>query len=416
MNRSIYTCLLWLILPLVPLKLLWRGIKQPEYRANWAERLGFYTLKLTQPVIWLHCVSVGETRAAEPLVKALLTEYPNHQILMTHGTPTGRATSLALFGDKVSSVYLPYDLPRFVARFLTHFKPVIGIILETELWFNLLHAAKQRDISMLQLNARLSEKSALGYAKLGNLTKQALLNLNEIAAQTAQDAERLTHLGALNVKVLGNIKFDICPPIEAQKLGEQLLALINSNNRLVFLAASTRDGEEAIILEAVKELDVMTVIVPRHPQRFDAVAALLQQRGLNFAKRSQLVQPVSADVKYILGDTMGEMFNYYAACDVALIGGSLLPFGAQNLIEAMASGKPVLIGEHSFNFKQIAEIAVASGAAWRFKDALALKQAIQALIDQPQKQREMGAAGVALCVASRGATAKNMDLIRPYLA
>ena len=447
MNRFIYTALLYLVLPLVPLKLYWRGFKQPEYRRHWAERFGFYSFKLMQPVIWLHCVSVGETRAAEPLVRALLQEYTDHQILITHGTPTGRETSKSLFadmslpnnalrdhallGNKVHSVYLPYDLPIFVRRFFNHFKPNIGVILETELWFNVLATAKQCNVSMLLVNARLSEKSAAGYARLGKLTEQAIQNIKFIAAQTEQDAGRFKRLGANNVAVLGNIKFDLTPPADKQMLGEQLRACIQALNKIgnpaIFLAASTREGEEIIILDAIKDLNMMTIIVPRHPQRFEAVATLLQSRELKFLRRSELktsnvpklldanVRDIQDKVQIILGDSMGEMYSYYAACDFALIGGSLLPYGSQNLIEAMASGKPVLVGEHTFNFKQVAEIAVAKCAAWRVKDAAEIKQAIQTLIADPHKQLEMGAVGVSLCKASTGATEKTMKLIRPYL-
>lgn len=426
MNRFVYTLLLWLVLPFVPLKLLWRGVKQPEYKQNWGERFGFYRLKPRLPVIWLHCVSVGETRAAEPLVNMLLAEYPNHQVLITHGTPTGRETSQALFGAKVSSVYLPYDLPLFVSRFLQHFKPVLGVILETELWFNLLHHAKKQHVPVMLVNARLSEKSALGYAKLGGLVKTALNSLAQISAQSEQDAARLTQLGANNVKVLGNIKFDIAPPMSSKELGEQLRVLINPQQHIIFLAASTREGEEAIILDAVKDLELMTIIVPRHPQRFNVVAALLESQNLKYIRRSELTTDTAKlcqlsdnvatqHVKFILGDTMGEMFSYYAACDIALIGGSLLPYGSQNLIEAMASGKPVLIGEHSFNFKQTAEIAVAQCAALRVKGAADIKQALKTLINNPQKQREMAVVGLGLCRESAGATEKNMQLIRSYL-
>lgn len=437
MNRFLYTTLLYLVLPFVPLKLYWRGFKQPDYRLHWAERFGFYSLKLTQPVIWLHCVSVGETRAAEPLVKALLADYPNHQILITHGTPTGREASMTLFGSqalfdsKVHSVYLPYDLPICVARFLSHFRPKIGLILETELWFNLLAMAKRRDIPMLLINARLSKKSAVGYAKLKKLTQQALQNLSLIAAQTEQDALNFKQLGATDVAVLGNLKFDKTPPADIKILGEQLRASIKkfskTSDRAIFLAASTREGEEMIILDAVKDLDVLTIIVPRHPQRFNSVAKILQSRGLKFIRRSELntspvramsnvrVENIQNDVTLILGDSMGEMFSYYAACDFALIGGSLLPYGSQNLIEALASGKPVLVGEHTFNFKQVTEIAVAKCAAWRVKDGLELKDAIQILSAQPKKQLEMGAIGIELCRASAGATEKTMIQIRHYL-
>lgn len=417
MNRFFYSLLLYLVLPLVPLKLLWRGIRQPEYRMYWRERFGFYALPINKPVIWLHCVSVGETRAAAPLVNALLAQFPNHQILLTHTTPTGRATSEQLFGDKVLRVYLPYDLPFAVKRFLMHFKPLIGMLMETELWFNIINGCKQHAVPLLLVNARLSEKSAHGYAKLGRLVCEGLQSLTAIAAQTEQDAARLQGLGAENVRVLGNLKFDVQPPTDAVLHGQQMRHLLGEH-RPVFLAASTREGEEAIILEAViaaQNPQLLTVIVPRHPQRFNEVEGLLQQQGLRYQRRSTLQQTVDADTQYILGDSMGELFTYYASADICLVGGSLLPFGGQNLIEAMRMGKPVLIGEHTFNFKEVSELAVAQGAAWRVNDTQTLTQAIKTLVEHPQQQREMGEKGLDLCVKSQGATQHTLELMAQYL-
>jgi len=346
MPRFFYTLLLYLSLPFVPLKLYWRGLKQPEYWQHWGERFGRYTQAPDKPVIWLHCVSVGETHAAAPLIKALKQTYPHHQILITHTTPTGREASVKLFGSTVQRVYLPYDLPFAVRGFLNHFKPDIGLLMETELWFNLIAAAKKMDVPLLLLNARLSEKSAQGYGKLGKLVSKGLCSLSAIAAQTQADANRIKSLGAPTVRVAGNLKFDVTPPADAKKQGQALRQLFEQQ-RPIFLAASTREGEEAMILEAVKDLDVLTVIVPRHPQRFDDVAALLGQQQVPFARRSALTTAVSTDTQVVLGDSMGELFSYYAACDFAFIGGSLLQFGGQNLIEAAMMAKPILIGEHA---------------------------------------------------------------------
>lgn len=418
MNRFLYTLLLYFILPFVPLKLLWRGIKQPEYRLHWRERLGFYSLSVSKPIIWLHCVSVGETRAAAPLVSALLKQYPNHQILLTHTTPTGRATSEQLFSNNVMRVYLPYDLPFAVNKFLKHFKPTVGVLMETELWFNLISACKQQNTPLLLVNARLSEKSASGYAKLGQLVKQGLQNLTAIAVQTEQDAARFRQLGAKSVQVVGNVKFDVVPPVDAAKLGKQLRFLFGEQ-RPVFLAASTREGEETIILEAVKIANIphlLTVIVPRHPQRFNDVEALLQQRGLPYQKRSTLNKAVSNETQYILGDSMGELFTYYASADICLVGGSLLPFGGQNLIEAMWLAKPVLIGAHTFNFKEVSALAVEKNAAWRVSNAQALAKAIQTLVAQPALQKNMGEQGLTLCAASQGATQQTLQLINQQLS
>lgn len=420
MSRNLYTFLLYLLLPFTPLKLLWRARKQPEYLAHWRERYGFYTKLSKKPVIWLHCVSVGETRAAEPLIKALLTQYPKHEVLLTHTTPTGRATSEQLFGDKVTRVYLPYDLPFAVKRFLKHYKPVIGVLMETELWFNLINNCKQQKIPLLLVNARLSEKSAHGYSKLGKLVNQGLQSLTAVAAQSAQDAARLQSLGATNVSVIGNIKFDVAPHADAVTQGKLLRASLG-NARPVFLAASTRDGEEALILAAVAHAnipDLLTVIVPRHPQRFDEVAELLKKNSLNFVRRSSLNGnniSVNPHISFVLGDSMGEMFTYYASCDVAFIGGSLLPLGGQNLIEACSMGKPVLIGPHTFNFEQATEMAIAAGAAQRVQNSNELAQHLQALFADTHTQQAMGAAALRFSNESRGATQRTLDLLSQFI-
>jgi len=419
MSRNVYTLLLFLLLPFTPLKLLWRARKQPEYLAHWQERYGFYKLKPHKPVIWLHCVSVGETRAAEPLIKGLLAQYPNHQILLTHTTPTGRATSEQLFGNNISRAYLPYDLPFAVKRFLKHFKPVIGVLMETELWFNLIDGCQQHKIPLLLANARLSEKSALGYSKLGKLVRQGLQGLTAIAAQTAQDAARLQNLGANNVSIIGNIKFDVAPHDDAAAKGQKLRNVLG-NQRPVFLAASTREGEETLILDAVAEAgipDLLTIIVPRHPQRFDAVADLLKKKTSGFARRSSLDGDaiVNPQTCFVLGDSMGEMFTYYASCDVAFIGGSLLPLGGQNLIEACSMGRPVLIGPHTFNFEQATEMAIVAGAAERVQNSNDLAQHLQALFTDTGKQNAMSAAALRFSGDSRGATKRTLNLLSQYL-
>ena len=416
MSRFFYSLLLYALLPFTPLKLLWRGMRQPEYRQHLAERYGFYATKPQQPVIWLHCVSLGETRAAAPLVQALMTQYPQHRILLTHATPTGREAGEQLFGDRVDRVYLPYDTPDAVARFLNHFRPAIGLLMETELWFNLIAGCRARDIPLLLVNARLSERSARGYGKVANLARQGLQGLTAIAAQTEQDAERFRQLGAAQMTVCGNLKFDVQPPASANSAGAALRALFGA--RPVFLAASTRDGEESLILDAVQQLQIpglLTVIVPRHPQRFDEVATLLQKRGLRFARKSSLTEPLPADAEVLLGDSMGEMFTYYAACDLAFIGGSLLPLGGQNLIEACAMGKTVLIGPHTFNFEQATEQAIAQGAALRVADVPALSAGLQRLLQDEQERLRMSAAALAFSASATGATERIASLVARYL-
>jgi 3-deoxy-D-manno-octulosonic-acid transferase len=415
--RFFYTLLLWLMLPYAFFHLWWRARKQPEYREHVAERFGSYPVHSDKPVIWLHSVSVGETRAAAMLVQRLREQYPDHQLLLTHTTPTGRAASEQLFGDDVLRVYLPYDYPFAVHRFLRHFRPRIGILLETEIWPNLIHACHAQNIPLLLLNARLSEKSAARYARHARLARFALGELSAIAAQTENDAARLTDLEAGNVSIMGNLKFDIAPPPDMLKLGDGLRELFGKD-RKVFLAASTRAGEETLLLDALEHISIpqlLTVIVPRHPQRFDEVAALLAQRNVRFQRRSEN-HPVPPEVRVVLGDSMGEMFAYYAACDLAFIGGSLLPFGGQNLIEACAVGKPVLIGPHTYNFAQAGELAVGAGAAMRVQDAAELARVMQALFAHPERMAETGRAGLRFVETHRGATAQALSCISRFMA
>ena len=341
--------------------------------------------------------------------------YPDHQLLLTHTTPTGRAASEQLYGDNVLRVYLPYDYPFAVSRFLRHFRPRIGILLETEIWFNLIHTCHAEKIPLLLLNARLSEKSAARYARYPNLTRAGLRELSTIAAQSEADAARLTALGASNVAVMGNLKFDIKPPAAMLELGEQLRARFGKERR-IFLAASTRAGEEALLLAMLKQVDIphlLTVIVPRHPQRFDEVAALLTRHGIRFQRRSDN-QVIAPDTQAVLGDSMGEMFGYYAASDLAFIGGSLLPFGGQNLIEACATGKPVLIGPHTYNFAQASQLAVDSGAAMRVQDTTDLARSLQNFLSHPDQLAETGQAGLRFVSAHRGATEKALLHIRKF--
>ena len=419
MNRFFYTLLLYFSLPFVPLKLFWRGLKQPDYRKNWAERFGFYPTFLdnSKPIICLHCVSVGETRAAAPLIKKLLEKYPNYTILLTHTTPTGRETSTQLFGDAVKRVYLPYDLPFAVRRFLHHFKPAVMLLMETELWFNLMAECKKNNTPCLLINARLSKKSAKGYAKLGQLTQEGFHNLSAVAAQTAADAERLTRLGAHNLSIFGNLKFDVALPNNISQTGSALRHLLGEHN-FIFVAASTRDGEEALILDALMQLNIpslVTIIVPRHPQRFDEVASILQARGLTYEKRSTLTKAIQASTKFVLGDSMGELLSYYAACDVAFVGGSLLPFGGQNLIEPCALGKPVLIGPHTFNFELATELAITAGAVLRVETAEAFASTLKNLLENEAQRRKMAHSGLNFVAEHAGATDKTVQLLSSYL-
>lgn len=418
--RFFYTLLLWLLLPYVFFHLAWRARKQREYLNHIGERFGRYSVSTDKPVIWLHSVSVGETRAIATLVRSLRERYPDHQILLTHTTPTGRAAGEQLFGADVIRVYLPYDYPFAVQRFLNHFRPRIGVLLETEIWFNLIHACHSASIPLMLLNARLSDRSAKRYARFPRLARNGLHELELIAAQTEEDAMRLADFGNRAVPVMGNLKFDIVPPPAQVDSGKRLRALFG-DKRPVLLAASTREGEEKLLLNALQHAEVenlLVVIVPRHPQRFDEVAALVEQRGLHLQRRSA-DEPVSPHTQVVLGDSMGEMFAYYAACDITFIGGSLLPYGGQNLIEACSVGKPVLIGPEVFNFAQATEMAVACHAAMQIKHADDLVHQLNILFHDPQQLAEMGKAGQKFVADNQGATERAVQLIamainRPY--
>jgi 3-deoxy-D-manno-octulosonic-acid transferase len=410
--RWFYTLLLFLLIPFVLLRLIWRGRRQPGYLHHVAERFGHYR-EAPPPgaLIWLHAVSVGETRAAEPLIKALQAAYPSHRILLTHMTPTGRETSEQLFGDRILRCYLPYDLPFAVAAFLRHFRPTLGALLETELWPNLIRGCHTRDVPMYLVNARLSEHSARGYARIGSLARDALGALAGIGAQTDADAARLRTLGAQVITVTGNLKFDRGPSSKDLELGARFRTWIGGQ-RTVFVAASTREGEEALILDAIESapMDLLAIIVPRHPQRFDEVAKQLERRGITYQRRSATAA-IAPATRVWLGDSMGELFAYYAASDIAFIGGSLLPLGGQNLLEACAVGRPVLIGPHSFNFAEATRLAVTAGAAIEVADSSELGSTIAELLSDPERRLRMGEAGIALMREHQGATQRTLALL-----
>ena len=406
--------LLWLVaLPFVLLRLAWRARRQPGYLADIGQRLARFPGPAPKKAIWLHAVSVGETRAAEPLVRALRARWPDHTVVLTQMTPTGRETAHALFGkdEGVRILWLPYDLPFLARRFFAHFRPRIGIVMETELWPNTLLAAHAAGVPVLLANARLSERSARRYAHWPSLSALTVRALDAIGAQTAGDAEQLRGIGAQAVEITGNVKFDIDPPAAQLELGERFRT--GFGDRPVLLAASTRDGEEALILDAFAAQapeEVLLVLVPRHPQRFDEVAALIASRGLKLARRSR-GDTITPDTRVWLGDSMGEMFAYYAAADAALIGGSWLPFGGQNLIEACAVGTPALVGPHTYNFLQVAEQAVECGAAIRAADAAAGMQAALALLADGAARSRAAQAGLDFTAAHRGATAHTLRMI-----
>jgi 3-deoxy-D-manno-octulosonic-acid transferase len=416
--RTLYTLLWQCVLPFAPLRLWWRGRHEPGYRLHVGERYGTYATAARPPVLWVHAVSLGETRAAAPLVDRLRRAHPEATVLLTHMTATGREAGRALFGDGVVQAWLPYDVPFAVEGFLRHFAPRAGLVMETELWPNLIALAKARGIPLFLVNARMSARSAAAYARLPSLARPMLRSLAGVAAQTEADAERLARLGAPEPIVTGNLKFDAEVPASALALGRELRAGFG-DARPVWLAASTRDGEEALLLDTLDAdplpSGTLTVIVPRHPQRFDAVADLLRQRGIPFARRSEQ-RPVPADVAVVLGDSMGEMQGYCAAADAVFVGGSLLPLGGQNLIEPIAVGRPTLVGPHTFNFAEATDRAVAAGAALRVADARELVAEVRSLLTDPGRRQAIGAAARVFHAAHRGAGDRLWAWLAPQLA
>ena len=411
LDWSLYRLALLLAAPLIPLRLLWRGRRERGYLQHWGERLGSGAAPVG--ALWIHAVSVGEMRAAQPLIAALRDAHPEAPLLLTCMTPTGRATAEALYGSFAHIAYLPYDYAWLVRPFLRRLRPRVGILMETELWPNLIHAAAREDVPLVLANARLSARSARGYARLRELTRACLERVAVVAAQAEADAARLRSLGAMTVHVTGNLKFDITPSPAQLERGAAWKS--KWGRRPVLLAASTREGEEALLLRAFAETapaEVLLVLVPRHPQRFDEVAGLIESAGLPCQRRSQLDgTELNAGTRVLLGDSLGELFAYYAACDVAFVGGSLMPLGGQNLIEAASVGRPVLVGPHTFNFEEATRLAVEAGAALRLDDAAALLQnALKLLNDAPARAR-MGEAGLAFAARHRGATARIAALV-----
>jgi len=353
----------------------------------------------------VHAVSVGEARAAAPLVRALLERLPDHTVVMTCTTAAGRDTLKQVYAESVRVAYLPYDYPESVQGFLQHFRPRFAVLMETELWPNLLALCEQHQVPVVLANARMSEKSARGYRRWRALMAPALRSLAAVCAQSEADAARLRALGAPRVEVTGNLKFDVVLDEGQLKAGREWK---KSLGRQVVLLASTREGEEKLLLEELKQATALILVVPRHPQRFDEVAQLADTR------RSRNEFPRATD-KVHLGDTMGEMAFYYAACDVAVIGGSFLPLGGQNLIEALAAGAPVVAGPSMFNFAEATRLALEAGAALQVDSAAAAIRTVTELMSDQEKRAQMAGAGQRLCAAHRGATQRHVEILEALL-
>ena len=414
--RALYS-LAWLVAsPIVLIRLLLRSRAEPGYRKNLAERFGLYRSPPVGPLIWVHAVSLGETRAAAPLIKQLMERNPSHRILLTQTTASGRKAARELFDDRVLTAWLPWDTGIFMRSFLRHFQPSVGVIMETELWPNMILACSESRVPLCIANARLSERSASRYRTLGSFFRSTLQHVTVIAAQSDADAARFLSLGARNVHVIGNIKFD-AQPDEAQialglhwrhQLAERKLVLI----------ASTRDGEELDLLRALDRSlppRVAIAIVPRHPQRFEEVWQLILKSDLRGCRRSLHEEPDSK-TRVWLGDSMGELTAWYSAASVAVIGGSWKPYGGQNPIEACAVGCPVVVGPHTFNFEHVTKDALAAGAAIRVENARQMADVVAQVLADEERRARIATAARQFAAAHRGATVRCLALIEQLIA
>lgn len=412
--RTLYTILFYLISPVLLVRLYWRSRRLPAYRRRVLERFGYYPFKLDK-CIWVHAVSVGETIAAVPFIKELIAHYGPIPILITNMTPTGAASVNAHFGDLVKQAYIPYDLPGAMNRFLKAMQPVVSIIIETELWPNLLHACEKQHIPVCLMNARLSQKSANGYARIGSVTRTMLQQLKLIAAQSPADAERFITLGASpeQVTVTGNLKFDLAlkPDLSSSI---SALKIVLGSTRFVWVAASTHEGEEEQILAAHKKIreqcpDTLLLLVPRHPDRFEAVAALCAKKFV--IKRRSLHEACTQDTAIYLGDTMGELLAMCGAADVVFMGGSLIARGGHNILEPAALGKPILTGPSLFNFAYISSLFLKANALKVATDSDALAEAVLLLAKHPEERERMGKNALEVMNNNRGALKRQLDLI-----
>ncbi len=418
--RHLYTLIFTLAIPFILLRLLWRGYKAPAYCLRWNERFGCYRKPSAQNVIWVHAVSVGEVEASLPLVRHFLKHHPQHKILITTTTPTGSARVLEVLMDTVEHVYLPYDLPVIIKRFINHFRPVMAIIMETEIWPNLLEGCDQNNIPVTLVNARLSDKSVAGYRLLPALIKPALASLDMIATQTSDDRNRYITLGASDerVQITGNIKFDM---EIAKDLLQQSLQLRQTifYGRLVWIIASTHKGEDEIFLDIYKQLKkqfptLLLVLVPRHPERFGEVKSLCNKRRLRTLLRTAKM-PCHDAVDVYIGNTMGELKLLYAAADISFVGGSMVPVGGHNVLEPAAIGVPVMFGPFMANFKEIAKGLLSRGAAIQCQDQEQIINAFRQLAEDQQQRQQLIVLGREFVSQNQGALKRVLALLARVL-
>ena len=417
--RGLYSALLYLLLPFTVYHLVWRGFRVPEYFRRWNERYASYRGDEHRPCVWLHAVSVGEVNAAAPVVDALRRQRPDIRWVITTITPTGSQRVRALWGDAVDHVYLPYDVPGSAGRFLDHFRPGLALILETELWPNLLFGCRDRGIPLYILNARLSARSLKGYRVLRPLIARALRCVTCVAAQTQDDAQRFLALGARpeQVRALGNLKFEIHPPDPAEVL--EAFGRHVPPARKVWIAASTHEGEEQAVIDIHAQVlarhpDALLLWAPRHPERFAKVEALAREQGWPVATRSVQQWP-AADARVFVIDTLGELMRFFACAQVAFVGGSLQAIGGHNLLEPAAMGTAVVTGPHLHNFSEISRRMNEAGALRILPDAAGVADEVLRLLDDAPARERMVEAGRQLVSNGRGALARTLALIEPQL-
>lgn len=414
--RKLYSLFIYLATPLVLFYFLYRSLRDRNYLKRWPERFGFFNALPSAGSIVVHAASMGEVNAASSLVTALLKRYPGVPLCLSTLTPTGSMRVRELFADTVSHVYVPLDLPGAVSRFYARVQPRLLIILETEIWPNLYHEARARNIPVMMVNARISEKSVGNYRRFRRLTAATLNDVTHIAAQSGRDAARLVEIGAdeKRVTVTGNLKFDVRLPPSLIEQGESI-RLAWGTNRPVLLAGSTHEDDEGPVIEAFCRLlatfsSALLVLAPRHPERFGRTAQLARAAGLRVALRSEGAS-CSHDTQCFVIDTMGELLRYYAACDVAFVGGSLGGTGGHNVLEPAALSKPVLVGPNTFNFKDITQQLIDCEGALRIRDAAELERAVSRLFSAPELRDRMGRAGHGLVQSGQGALNRTLEMI-----
>ncbi|MGC8120885.1 lipid IV(A) 3-deoxy-D-manno-octulosonic acid transferase [Marinobacter sp. VGCF2001] len=411
MFQFIYSQLIRLVLPFILIRLWWQGRKAPGLRQDWQHRLGWVP-EISGPVIWVHAVSVGETIAAGPLVRRLLARNLGATILMTAMTDTGLAQARKMFGDRVTYAYAPYDTPGAIRRFLNRVNPKILVILETEIWPNMIRQCRRRRVPVFLINARLSERSARGYERVKGLAAPIMKSITWVAAQADPDADRFRRIGvaASHVEVTGSVKFDVDIPDYVRVASKSLREALG--DRPVWIAGSTHSGEDPQLLEAHRAIirqhpNALLIIVPRHPDRFDSVAELAEKEGFRVARRSRSDHP--ADAQVYLGDTMGELMMLYGASDIAFVGGSLIERGGHNPLEPAAWGIPVFSGPHVFNFETIYEHLLADNGVQVVEGADALARCLVNLMANDKERRAYGERGLRVVEKNRGALDKVVE-------